>query len=417
MTAEMTKTQTRPQIHNQNSQNSQKENIRPEAELLLRCIRYHFDTASSGEIAELLRTDIDWDYLIQKAAEHNVFLLFYQSLKNACPELIPGFVAGKLQVEAQRRIAGNLFLTQQLFQVLDLFAANDIQVVPFKGLIWATLAYGNMALREFCDLDILVRPRDFSKAKELLVEQGYHDKFLGSKEQEIAQVQMVRKDGQVKIDLHFGLVPQEFYLQLDSESFFEGLQTVSIAGRDIATFSPENSLALGYIHGTKDNWGLLKRICDFAALIRTYPDVDWQNVVPRCGTNYSDRSFWLGAAIVKTYLQISLPEELKKKIEQFPELSEIAEQHKGLFYRAELGYKCHLLGRLSLFPRMEMGFWGKVRYSLELALDVNEKDKEIFALPNLLFFLYYPLRIVRLIKTYKIGKEKIAFLWDFLRRS
>ena len=94
MTAEMTK--TLPQIHSQNSQRPQRVNIRPEAELLLSCIRYHFDTSTSAQIADLLRTDLDWDYLIQKAAEHNVFLLFYQSLKNACPELIPAFVAGKL---------------------------------------------------------------------------------------------------------------------------------------------------------------------------------------------------------------------------------------------------------------------------------------------------------------------------------
>lgn len=409
MIAELTK--TRPQSP---SQNSQQGSIRPEAELLLRCIRYHFDTATSAEIAELLRTELNWDYLIQKAAEHNVFLLFYQSLKNASPELIPASVSAKLQARSQKIVARNLFLTRELFRVLDLFAANDIQGIPFKGPTWATLAYGNMALREFCDLDILVRPEDFPKAKELLIQQGYYDKYLGSKEQEIAQVQMVHQERQVKIDLHFGLVPQFFYLPLDSEPFFEGLQTVSIAGRDIATFSPENSLALGYIHGTKDNWGLLKRIGDFAALVRTYPDVDWQHVVARCGTNESDRNFLLAVVLVQSYLQISLPAELGKKIEQFPELSEIVEQHKQLFYRAELGYKCHLLGGLRLYPMMEMGFWGKVRYFVGMALDVNETDREIFALPSFLFFLYYPLRIVRLIKSYKIGPDKIAFLWKLL---
>lgn len=63
---------------------------------------------------------------------------------------------------------------------------------------------------------------------------------------------------------------------------------------------------------------------------------------------------------------------------------------------------------------MEMGFWGKIRYLAGVALNVNERDKETFALPGFLFFLYYPLRIVRLLKTYKIGKEKLAFLWKFL---
>ncbi|WP_254565628.1 nucleotidyltransferase family protein [Oscillatoria sp. HE19RPO] len=387
-----------------------------EAELLLCCIRYHFGTATSSEIAHLLRTELDWDYLIQKAAEHNVFLLFYQSLKQTHPELIPPSIAAPLQIQAQTRLARNLFLTKELFQILDLFATHDIQAIPFKGLIWAALVYGNMGVREFCDLDILVRPADFSKAKELLMQQGYHDKYLGAKEPENAQVQMVRQDGKVNIDLHFGLISEQFYRRLDTESFFEELQTISIAGKTVLTFSPENSVALGYLHGMKDSWGLLKRLCDFAAFIRKYPDVDWQNVMARCETTESDRNFLLAILITQTYLQIPLPEQLLEKTKQFSELSKIAEQHKQLFYRAELGAKCHLLGGLRLFPMMEMGFWGKARYCAGVALNVNERDKETFALPRFLFFVYYPLRIIRLLKTYKIGKEKLAFIWNFLSR-
>jgi hypothetical protein len=357
---------------------------------------------------------LNWDYLIQKAAEHNVLMLFYQSLKQTHLELLPKSICNQLKIEAQRRIARNLFLTQQLFKILDLFAAHDIQGIPFKGPVWAKFAYGNMALREFGDLDILVRPEDFPKAKELLIQQGYHDPLLGTKEQQIAQVQMVRQDGQVKIDLHFGLVPPIFYLPLDSEPFFNELQTVSIGGRDIATFSPENSVALGYIHGTKDNWGLLKRICDFAALIRTYPNVDWQDIMNRVGTNDSDINFWLGILVTQSYLQISLPEQLVEKSQQFTDISEVVEQHKQLFYRAELGYKCSLFGGLRLYQMTEMSVGGKIRYFVGKALDVNERDKETFALPGFLFFLYYPLRIVRLIESYKIGSDKIAFLWKFM---
>lgn len=411
MIAELTKNtkNTDNQIRRPNHNN------RSEPELLLSCIRYQIGTATSAEISQLLQQDLDWDYLIQKASEHNVFLLFYQSLKQVHPELIPASISEQLQTEAQKRIARNLFLTQQLFQVLDLFAAHHIQAIPFKGPTWATLAYGNMALREFCDLDILVRPEDFTQAKELLISQGYHDKFFGTTEAKIAQVQMRHQERQVNIDLHFGLVPPNFYLPVESAPFFEGLQTISVAGKEITTFSPENSVALGYIHGTKDSWESLKRICDFAALIRTYPDVDWQDIMARCGTNESDRNFWLAILITQAYLQISLPEALIEKSKQFPELSEFVEEHKQLFYSADL-VKCHRFGGLKLFPMMDMSLWGKIRYAVGKVLDVNRRDRETFALPSFLYFLYYPLRVIRLIKTYKIGKDKIAFLWNFLRR-
>jgi len=410
MIAEQTKNSTGTQ------RTSQKGSIPPEAELLLCCVRHQFNTATSAEIADLLRKDLDWDYLIQKAAKHNVFLLLYQTLKNTHPELIEPSIYEQLQERTQKIICFNLFLTKELFQVLEYLAAHDIQAIPFKGPIWATLAYGNMALREFCDLDILVRPEDYIKAKELLIKQGYYDKYFGTKEwEEKKQVKMVRHDGKVKIDLHLELASKQFYLRLDLESFFEGLQTLSIGGRTVTTFSPENTLALGYIQGTKDSWESLKRICDLAALIRTYPDVNWQNIVARCVSNDSDRNFWLGTIVTQSYLQIASPEDLVEKSKQFPELSEIAAQHKQLFYRGEFSGR-HLFGGLKLFSMVDMSLWGKVRYSVGIVLNVNERDRETFALPSFLFFLYYPLRIIRLIKTYKIGKEKIAFIWELLRR-
>jgi len=409
MIAELTKNSTGTQI------TSQKGSIRSEAELLLCCIRHQFNTATSAEIADWLRNDLDWDAIIGKAVENNVFLLFYKTLKHTHPELIPPSVYDRLQVEAQKRIGRNLFLTKELFQLLDELAALDIQAIPFKGPIWATLAYGNMALRDFTDLDILVRPKDFPKAKKLLYDRGYHDKNSGSFETDIQQAQMLRQDGKVNIDLHFGLAPKLFYLRVNSESFFEGLQTLSIAGRPVTTFSPENTLALGYIHGAKEDWNFLKRICDFAALIQTYPDLNWQDILAGCGTNYSDRKFWLGIAIAQTYLQISLPKELAVHSKQFPELAELAKQHEQFVYHklAEYSYISHVFRFLGT---RETNLWSKVRYFLKIAVDINEKDREKFALPSFLFFLYYLLRIIRLLKTYKIGKGKIAFLWDMLRR-
>lgn len=408
MIAEQTQNSTGTQI------TSQKGSIRSEAELLLCCVRHQFNTATSAEIADLLRNNLDWDAIIGKAVENNVFLLFYQSLKNTHPELIPPSIYDRLQVEAQKRIGRNLFLTKELLQLLDELAALDIQAIPFKGPIWATLAYGNMALRDFTDLDILVRPKDFPKAKKLLYDRGYHDKHSGTFETDIQQAPMLRHDGKVNIDLHFDLVSHDFYLRPNSESFFERLQTISIAGRTVATFSAENTLALGYIHGDKEDWNFLKRICDFVALIQTYPEANWQDILDLTGTNYSDRKFWLGIAIAQTYLQISLPKELAVHSKQFPELAELAKQHKQFVYYqlVEYSYISHVF---SFLGKRETNIWSKVRYLMKIAVDVNEKDRETFALPSFLFFLYYPLRIIRLLKTYKIGKGKIAFLWDMLR--
>ncbi|MDJ1173971.1 nucleotidyltransferase domain-containing protein [Roseofilum capinflatum] len=382
-----------------------------ENQFLLCCIRSQLNSAKASDVQDLLRTDLDWDILLQNAVNQNVFMLLYRTLKQNQSQGVPLSVFERIENEAQKRMTYNLFLTNKLLQTLKLFAEHKIQAIPFKGPIWAHLAYGNMGLREFSDLDVLVRPEDYSKAKDVLIEQGYYDKHFGGLEESIGEAQMVLPDGRVNIDLHYKLTPQNFYLQIEKESFFDNLQTLSLSGKEVATFSPENCLALGYLQGAKDSWNSLKRICDFGALIQTYPEANWQKVIAQCGTDENDRVFLLGIAIAQTYLQVSLPERFSEKLKQFPEVVKLARQHEAYMYHKNMEYS-YIFYIVSLWEKREITLWSKLQYVLKITFRVNASDREALALPRFLFFLYYPLRIVRLIKTYKIDPKKISSLWN-----
>ncbi|MDB9518574.1 nucleotidyltransferase family protein [Roseofilum reptotaenium CS-1145] len=393
---------------------SQNQSDLAEKNLLLCCIRYQLNSATSSDVCGLLRTNLHWDILVQNAVQNNVFMILVQTLKATHPEVIPSSVLERIELKVQQRMTYNLFLTNKLLQVLNLFAEHNIQAIPFKGPIWANLAYGNMVLREFSDLDVLVRPQDFSKAKDVLIEQGYYDKKFGANEESLGEAQMVLPDRQVNIDVHYKLAPQDFYLQIEPELFFEGLQTLSFLGKEVATFSPESCIAISYLQGTKDSWNTLKRICDFGALIQTYPEVNWQQVMAQCGTDESDRVFLLGVAIAQTYLQISLPEIFSDKLKQFPEVVKVARQHKEYMYHKNMEYG-YIFFIISLWERRENTLWSRLQYLLKIIFRVNASDRELFPLPDLLFFVYYPLRIVRLIGKHKITKEKISSLWNLFK--
>ena len=67
-----------------------------------------------------------------------------------------------------------LYLTAELLRILRLLDAHAIRAVPLKGPALAQSLYGDLALREFCDLDVLVQETDLRKARGLLEAQGYH---------------------------------------------------------------------------------------------------------------------------------------------------------------------------------------------------------------------------------------------------
>ena len=71
----------------------------------------------------------------------------------------------------------SLALTAELFKIMEVFRSQEILAIPYKGPVLAAQAYGNVALREYEDLDIVLHQRDMPKANEIMVGLGYRAKF------------------------------------------------------------------------------------------------------------------------------------------------------------------------------------------------------------------------------------------------
>jgi hypothetical protein len=83
---------------------------------------------------------------------------------------VPAEVARHLQSDFNVAVAGNLFLTAELINILRQLAAQDIPVLCYKGPSLAVLAYGNLLLRPFNDLDLLLQRHDLQRAEAVLTQ-------------------------------------------------------------------------------------------------------------------------------------------------------------------------------------------------------------------------------------------------------
>src|SRR2546426_10956064 len=116
-------------------------------------------------------------------------------------------MAGPGPSDERRSIARrNLCLTGDLLSLLELFEARGIPAVPFKGPVLAVQAYGDVALREFRDLDILVTHRDITRARELLLARG----FSAESDPPWNWHQRLRRDDGLIVELHSEFAPPEF---------------------------------------------------------------------------------------------------------------------------------------------------------------------------------------------------------------
>ncbi len=400
-----------------NSQLSSKESAlttRPEIELLLCCARTHIDSRTEELIKRLLQQDIDWTYLLQTSACHGVIPLLYRSLNATCPEAVPQSILSLLRNCFHTNAEHNLLLTQKLLKLLNLFQEHAIPAIPLKGPVLAVSAYGNLALREFSDLDILICKQEIPKAKELLLSCGYRlEKNLGW------EYHFIHEDSQVNVDLHQLLVPAHFNLQLDFEYLRSRLKPLCIAGTMVPNILPENLLLLLCVQLGKDSchWNVrLIQLCDVAELLRTHSKLDWFGVLEQAQKLGCERMLLLDLFLVSELLGASLPQEVLERLEADPVSKLLATQVSSRLWR-EADHPPEEQGLWSFFWSYNHSFYLSMRerqrdrviyclYWLRIcfyaALRPNEADWALIDLPKVFSFLYYPLHLMRLIVMHAI---------------
>ncbi|MDB9372554.1 nucleotidyltransferase family protein [Nodularia sphaerocarpa] len=421
-----------------------KNSLSPEVIALLACLKCHFHTTSVNAVRDLLRDDLNWSKLIEISIAQGVMPLLYQSLKEI--DDVPRSVMMQLQTLNRMNGLNNLSQTKELLRILTQLEKSGIEAIAFKGAVLAASAYGNVSLRQFNDLDILVRRRDFWQAKAVLISQGYQYNF--SEEAEIDGFErdlqislsykapeaemfnarfeplLLHSNPQRSIDLHWGIPPRRTWNPNHYDRLWEYCQPMTLMGQSIKSFIPEIALIIQSVNIAKEyGWSRsLKQICDVAQVIQAYPDLDWHLTLRLSSELRCEKLFLLGIYITQNLFNISVPDHIVSKFIQIKSLdtqislfnsleSKTDSTLHQLFYQSRilLGIRNLYLGYTSPLKTLDRSlnrWWLDEALSMTLLymyflmrrlLVPNERDHEFLILPQQLFFLYYFVRPIRLL--------------------
>lgn len=377
-----------------------------ENELLLCCASPFDDVPKAGRIKELVQRDIDWPYVLQMARTHGLIPLLYQNLKEMHPEDIPEGIMVTLRDQFRKISISNLLLTSQMVKLLGLFQSNGIAAIPYKGPILGLQAYGDVCLRQFCDLDFLIHKHDFIKAKELLELVGYRPEYhLSSAEESIylnneCEYNFCSVNRKVLVELHWDIVQKYFSCNLDVGEFWRYLKPISLLGREIMTLSPEHLLLVLCVHhGGKHHWETLGWVSDVAHLIHTNKDMDWERVVEMASRSGISRMLLLGFCLAKHLLYIDLPDLVTKRLNEETIVKSLAERVCAKIF-SEAENSTPEFERFSLYLKQRERLRDKTRYCLRRFFTSTEKDWSLLRLPPVLSSLYKLIRPIRLTGKY-----------------
>jgi hypothetical protein len=272
-----------------------------------RCIR---SFAASGP---------SWSAVLGAAADHSVVPLVCKRLLEFSGDALPAFWRDRFRQEFVANAHRNLLMSGELVRVLRTLGQNGVQAVPFKGPALAQRAYGDLSLRQFSDLDIVLPHSQIAQAHALLESLGCRS------ESAAAAMEQNRIPGQyayrntardILIELHTEKTLRYLPVPLDWNALSARMETVLVGGQPLQTFSAEDAMMLLCVHGTKHFWTRLAWICDIAQLAQARNDFDWTRAENIAHKMRCYRMWLLGLALAQDVFGVDLPEVISRKVQR-----------------------------------------------------------------------------------------------------
>jgi len=368
-----------------------------EFDLLLSLARTVPDVERASAIVD---EGVDWRAFLDLAARHRVRPLVYRSLSNVCWDRVPADVRSEWE-QAYHSISGrNRFVTGELLLIADAFRAAELPLVTLKGPVLAEMAYGDFALREFSDLDLLIRVADFEKTHELLERLGYTPVLnIGGAQ----ALQFLWHQGELtftssvegpEIDLHWRAATTHTALSIEADYFWPRFQPVQLAGETVLSFAPQDLPLYLASQGGQDQWSDLRRLCDLTEFLRRHRDFDWEQLLEAARRLHGLRVLLLGLQLASELLGAEIPHQVRRRINQDTALPRLAAQAvKKLEGSDPPG-----IVRLFVFQIAAKERWQeKVALVVGRLTDRTAGDGKWIILPKPLWGLYWLLRPLRML--------------------
>lgn len=283
---------------------------------------------------------LDWKYILEIAAEHRVTPAIFQNINKEFADVVPKDVFDEFKKRHNRISKFNFARTAQLIKLVALLKDNSIPVISYKGMALAQFAYGDISRREFTDIDLFIRKKDFPRAKRLLADIECLPAWKLTKKQEKAalkyhyEIPFFYGESKLLVEIHWEFVESFFAFDYDLDELWKRSQTVQLCGREIPTLTSEDYLIVLSAHGSKHYWKRLSWILDIARLVQN-TEIDWQKLSQRAAAHGSLRMVRLALAIAENLLSLDLPSSVSKEIAEDKAVTDLCEKTKRRIFSSE----------------------------------------------------------------------------------
>jgi len=380
-------------------------------ELLIRCLGMGDPPPTASELEHELEqlTSSDWDGIIRGAILYNVAPLLYHRLKElSLDAVIPANAAQKLRQCYLNSALKNMRLYRDLSEVIKVFQSNDIPVIVLKGAHLAKVVYGNIAIRQMCDLDLLVQESDLPKVVKAMLEMGYSPVRPYTMEGEYTKKRLPSfiKKNAIPIEIHWHIKHRSVPFSIDTNGLWKRAQPASINDLQVMVLSPEDLILHLCVHATHHIMKAgLRPFCDLFEVIRHYRDeIDWKQVQHRSLEWKAERPLYIMLSVLKELSGKALPEDLLSILKSNPIDEHLVAEFKEYIIKYTvrgINSSSKLILTLTQFWESK-GLMGKASFFLESAFPSRQYIAKVYHIhsDSKRVYFYYPVRLKDIVLRY-----------------
>ena len=337
---------------------------------------------------------MNWNVLMELAEEHSVHGLLANRLEALGYVGVPLEAKEELQARLRAQHVFTLSMTAELFRILEDFSKARIETILVKGPVISLLAYDDPAMRNYVDLDLLLRHEDILRATQRMLGLGFESHVPVSviEKGKVPGEYLFKRPGTQRIiELHTERTFRYYPGPMRVEELFSRRRPVLLDGREVPALSLEDEFVLNCIHGAKHFWERLMWVSDVAAVATRHAELDWNKARQAAEDVGAERMLHVGLLLCAQLFGMKLPRALTEEIRRDRASERLCGQIQGWLPHA--GSAPPPLGRRARF-RADMAGGGLTgaSYLLRLSLSPTEEDWE------------------------EGEAERRSWLWDALRR-